>query len=103
VYTPDELGAADLDADVTPAIDGAGSRGEAIEPADANGAHATDTEEPTSDDLTGAALEGGYSAATVVELCRFFYDQPRLGELTAEQAAEMAGRLRLARIQGVSD
>jgi hypothetical protein len=54
-------------------------------------------------DLTDAALEGGYSAATVVALCRFFYDQPRLAELTDVQAAEMAARLRLARVQGVSE
>jgi hypothetical protein len=50
-------------------------------------------------DLTDAALEGGYSAATVVELCRFFYDQPRLAELTDAQSALMAGRLRLARVR----
>jgi hypothetical protein len=54
-------------------------------------------------DLTDAALEGGYSAATVVELCRFFYDQPRLAELTDAQSALMAGRLRLARVRGVTD
>ena len=32
-----------------------------------------------------------------------FYDQPKLTELRDEQAAEMAGRLRLARVQGVGD
>lgn len=38
-----------------------------------------------------------------MELCRFFYDRARLTELSDEEAVEMAGRLRLARIQGVSD
>jgi hypothetical protein len=50
-------------------------------------------------DLTEAALEGGYGAATVVELCRFYYDEPTLAELNDDQAVDMAGRLRLARVQ----
>jgi len=54
-------------------------------------------------DLTEAALEGGYGAATVVELCRFYYDEPTLAELNDDQAVDMAGRLRLARVQGVDD
>jgi hypothetical protein len=37
------------------------------------------------------------------ELCRCYYGQPRLIELTDERAAEMAGRLRLARVHGVGD
>ena len=54
-------------------------------------------------DLTEAALEGGYGAATVVELCRFYYDEPTLAELNDDQAVDMAGRLRLACVQGVED
>jgi hypothetical protein len=54
-------------------------------------------------DLTEAALEGGHGAATVVELCRFYYDEPTLAELNDDQAVDMAGRLRLARVQGVED
>ena len=40
---------------------------------------------------------------TVIELCRFYYDQPDLGALTATQAAEMADRLRYAQGVGVDD
>ena len=100
VYTPDELGADDPDADVTPADDAAPGPAAELESDDQeDGGPAL----RPADDLTEAALEGGYSAATVVELCRFFYDQPALTELSAEQATEMAGRLRLARVQRVSD
>jgi len=97
VYTPDELGLEDPDAHRAPepaplAEPGAGEQ----EPA-------ADTYPGVHPDLTEAALEGGYSAATVVALCRFFYDQSRLAELGDEQAVDMAGRLRLARVQGVDD
>ncbi len=34
---------------------------------------------------------------------RFYYDQPRPAELGVAQAAEMAARLRLARVQSLSD
>ena len=97
VYTPDDLGGQDADADVTPS-------GAAPPPADAGaegGERAGEGRVPVGD-LTDAAVEGGYSAATVVELCRFFYDEPRLTALTDEQAGDLAGRLRLARVQGVS-
>jgi hypothetical protein len=100
VYTPDELGAADQDADVAPA-DGP-TAGPDIQPASGDQGERA-PELPAAADLTEAALEGGYSVATVVELSRFFYDQPALTALRAEQATEMAGRLRLARIQGVGD
>src|SRR4051794_5265660 len=103
VYTPEELGVADHDADVAPDGERPVDDAEAAEPADAAGAEAPSAPDPVRGDLTDAALEGGYSAATVVELCRFFYDQPRLTELSDEQSIEMAGRLRLARVQGVSD
>ena len=44
------------------------------------------------------------ATATVVELCRFYYDQPDLAGLTATQAAEMADRLRYAQgVGGVDD
>jgi hypothetical protein len=95
VYTPDELGLEDADADVAPEP-----------PAEQAPAAASDGQAAATSprgDLTDAAVEGGYEAATVVELCRFFYDQPRLADLTDGQATEMAGRLRLARVQGIGD
>jgi hypothetical protein len=100
VYTPDELGVEDPDADVAPVVDGsaeaqpdaAPSRRD--EPADSLAARR---------DLTDAAVECGYEAATVVELCRFYYDQPDLQQLTARQAAEMAERLGAARTRGLTD
>jgi hypothetical protein len=107
VYTPDELGVEDPDADVTPvaaddaartaAPGGGDDDGDAATPADGGG------DDAPADRLTEVALECGYEPATVAELCRFFYDQPRPAELGEEQTAEMADRLRLARVQGVSD
>ena len=99
MYTPDELGLEDADADKAPDAPPpsgreAGETPEGVEGDSGPGAHA---------DLTEAALEGGYSAATVVELCRFYYDQPTLAELGDHQAVDMAGRLGLARVQGVDD
>ncbi|MEA2380303.1 MAG: hypothetical protein QOH72_274, partial [Solirubrobacteraceae bacterium] len=67
VYTPDELGVADADADVTPAAepladDGGASAARAnTEHGDRPRAVAQDEEAPAGD-LTAAALEGGYSA-----------------------------------------
>ena len=100
VYTPDELGVEDPDADIAPVVDGsaeaepdaAPSRRD--EPADSLAARRA---------LTDAAVECGYEAATVVELCRFYYDQPDLQQLTARQAAEMAERLGMARTRGLTD
>jgi hypothetical protein len=102
VYTPDELGVDDPDADVAPAVDGT-----------------TDAEDPAVDAgddredadvvaarlaaLTEAARECGVKLSTVIELCRFYYDQPRLEALSAVQAAEMADRLRYAHGVGVDD
>ena len=43
------------------------------------------------------------ATGTVVELCRFYYDQANLAALTATQAAEMADRLRYAQGVGVDD
>ena len=96
VYTPDELGVEDPDADVDPEVGGDGD-------ADAAVAADGDAAGRRRWNLTDAALECGYEPATVVELCRFFYDQPALAELADAQAAEMADRLRLARGRGVSD
>jgi hypothetical protein len=100
VYTPDELGMADADADTVASADGSAADAPTEGDGQDNAARQTN---PTAGDLTNTALEGGYSAATVVELGRFYYDQPRLTELSDEQATEMAGRLRLARVQGVGD
>jgi hypothetical protein len=103
VYTPDELGVDDPDADVSPDAHAAAEVEAAADAPPPPSADPTADQAPRSGDLIDAALEGGYSAATVVELCRFFYDQPRLTALSDEQASEMAGRLRLARVQRVSD
>jgi hypothetical protein len=102
VYTPDERGVTDADADI-PAVDEPPTDGAADAPATEHDGETGGEAAPAAGDLTDAALEGGYSAATVVELCRFFYDQPRLTDLTDDQATEMAARLRLARVQAVSD
>jgi len=89
VYAPDELELEDPDAHrapepAPPAGPGAAERGAANANA---GVHL---------DLIEAAREGGYRAATVVVLCRCYYDQPRLAELDDAQPVDMAGRLRLA-------
>jgi hypothetical protein len=109
VYTPDELGAAEPDADVAPASAGP-SPDQAPPPTAAaggdrrpHGGGLDDLEALRAGDLADAARDGGYAAATVVELCRFYYDQPALAELGEGPAAEMAARLRLARVQGISD
>jgi hypothetical protein len=96
LYTPDELGLDDADADVVPE-----PPDDQAPAATCDGPAATATT-PRSD-LTDATVEGGYEAATVVELCRFYYDEPRLADLADVQATEMAVRLRLARVQGIGD
>lgn len=53
--------------------------------------------------LTEAALACGYEPETVVELCRLYYGQPRLEQLTDEQVADMVARLREAHARGLSD
>ena len=103
VYTPDELDVEDSDADV-PGVDEPPPHAEAVAASDPGKSGGDGGEEaPQGGDLTDAALEGSYSAETVVELCRFYYDQPRPTRLSDEQAGEMAGRLRLARVRGVDD
>jgi hypothetical protein len=97
VYTPGELGVDDADADVAPVPDPPANAA-VQDPSGQERDAATDGQ----GDLTDAP-DGSYSPATVVELCRFFYDQPRLADLSDEQAAEMAARLRLARARGVGD
>jgi hypothetical protein len=101
VYTPDELGIDDPDADVAPVA-------EEDEPGETNPAALPpgDHEDPEVvaerlRALTDAAAECAVPADTVVELCRFYYDQPDLAALTAGQAAEMADRVRYARRVGV--
>ena len=97
VYTPDELGVEDPDAhSAREPAPPAGPEAEELEAA-------ADADGGVLPDLTEAALEGGYSAATVIDLCRFYCDQPCLAELDDAQAVDMAGRLRLARVQGVDD
>ena len=103
VYTPDELGVEDPDADIAPvAEDGDGSEptAEAASAGDQEDAEVV-TERLRA--LTEAPAECAVATDTVVELCRFYYDQPDLVALTATQAAEMADRLRYARGVGVDD
>jgi hypothetical protein len=103
VYTPDELGVEDPDADIAPVADeseGSEPTAEAASVGDQEDAEVV-TERLRA--LTGAATECAVAIDTVVELCRFYYDQPDLGALTATQAAEMADRLRYAQGVGVDD
>jgi len=101
VYTPDELGVEDLDADVAPAVDA----GEAAETAPVREDDREDAEVLAERlrALTEAAADCAIAIDTVIELCRFYYDQPDLAALNATQAAEMADRLRYAQGHGVDD
>jgi hypothetical protein len=103
VYTPDELGVEDPDADVAPI----GEEGEQGEPTPAQAAAGDQEDADVVAErvraLTDAAQECGVATDTVVELCRFYYDQPDLAALTRVQAAEMADRLRYARGVGIDD
>jgi hypothetical protein len=103
VYTPDELGVDDPDADIAPVADVA-------ETGDQEQAELAHGEQEDADivterlrALTDAATECSVATDTVIELCRFYYDQSDLAALTAVQAAEMADRLRYARDVGVDD
>jgi len=108
VYTPDELGSEDPDADVAPVappeLPGSGAEGST--PMEPNGGAASppdrDAAGAPADDLGAVAQECGYRSETVVALCRLFHDA-RPSELGEAQAAAMADRLRLARVRGVSD
>jgi hypothetical protein len=101
VYTPDELGVDDPDADVAPVAE----QPEAGEPAQAEAAAGDQEDAEIVAErlraLTDAAHECAVPTDTVVELCRFYYDQPDLAALTAVHAAEMADRLRYAKRVGV--
>jgi hypothetical protein len=103
VYTPDELGVDDPDADVAPI----GEDGEHGEPTPAAAAPGDQEDADVVAErvraLTEAAQECGVTTDTVVELCRFYYDQPDLAALSRVQAAEMADRLRYAERVGVDD
>jgi hypothetical protein len=103
VYTPDELGVDDPDADVAPV----GEDGERREPtpvaAAAGDQEDADVAAERLSGLTETAKECCVTTDTVVELCRFYYDQPDLTALTRVQAAEMADRLRYAKGVDVDD
>jgi hypothetical protein len=103
VYTPDELGVEDPDADIAPVAED----GEAGKPtSEAASAANQDEAEVVTERLralTEAAAECAVATDTVLVLCRFYYDQPDLAALTATQAAEMADRLRYAHGAGVDD
>src|SRR4051794_35106566 len=83
VYTLDELGAEQLDGDITPQSETEPVQGGEALDAGADAVTARRT-------LVDVAVDRGYSAATVVELCRFFFDQPDLRALTAAQAKATA-------------
>ena len=102
VYTPDELGVDDPDADIAPVAEGEEGNAPTSAAAAASGDQ-EDAEVVTERlrALTEAAKECAVATETVVELCRFYYDQPDLAALTATQAAEMADRLRYAHGVGV--
>jgi hypothetical protein len=101
VYTPDELGVDDPDADIAPVAE----EGEPDEPAPAETASGDQEDAEVVAErlraLTDAAEECAVPTDTVVELCRFYYDHADLAALTAVQAAEMADRMRYAQRVGV--
>ncbi|MEA2250043.1 MAG: hypothetical protein QOG70_285 [Solirubrobacteraceae bacterium] len=103
VYTPDELGVEDPDADIAPVT-------EPSELADAEPAAGVDSDQEEAEvvaerprALTDAASECAVSVDTVIELCRFYYDRAELEVLSSVQAAEMADRLRYAVGVGLDD
>jgi hypothetical protein len=103
VYTPDELGVEDPDADIAPVTE----EGEPDETMTAEVAagdqEAAEVVAERLRALTDAATECAVATDTVVDLCRFYYDQADLATLSATQAAEMADRLRYAQGVGVGD
>jgi hypothetical protein len=103
VYTPDELGIEDPDADIAPVA-------EEGEPGETNQAAVPAGDQEDAEvvaerlhALTEAAAECSVGTDTVIELCRFYYDQGDLAALTAVQSAEMADRVRYAHGAGVDD
>jgi hypothetical protein len=103
VYTPDELGVEDPDADIAPVTE----EGEPDETMTAEVAagdqEAAEVVAERLRALTDAATECAVATDTVVDLCRFYYDQADLATLSATQAAEMADRLRYAQGVGVGE
>jgi hypothetical protein len=104
VYTPDELGAPEPEPDMPPdpaAIEGrpASDTG----PPDAAGVRNPSGDALPPGDLAAAAHEGGYEPATVAELGRFYYGQPRAAALREQEAVELAARLRAAHRRELSD
>jgi hypothetical protein len=97
------LGVEDPDADVAP-VDQEGEQGEPTPAAAVAGDQEdADVVAERVRALNKTAQECGVTRSTVVELCRFYYDQPDLAALTAVQAAEMADRLRYAHGVGIDD
>jgi hypothetical protein len=103
VYTPDELGVDDPDADIAPVADGPQTDEGAQAEAEAGDQEDADVVAERLRALTEAAAECAVATDTVVELCRFYYEQPDLAGLSAVQAAEMADRIRYAGGVGVDD
>jgi hypothetical protein len=103
VYTPDELGVEDPDADVAPVGEDDDHGQTTPAPAAARDQEDDDVVAERVRALAETAQECGVATHTVVELCRFYYDQGDLAALTRVQAAEMADRLRYATGVGVDD
>jgi hypothetical protein len=102
VYTPDELGIDDLDVDIAPVAE-EGEPREAMPDVSASDQEDADIVAERLRALTEAAEECGVAGDTVVELCRFYYDQADLVALSGVQAAEMADRVRYAHRVGLDD
>jgi hypothetical protein len=100
VYTPDELGVQDPDADVDPV---GGREDEPVADSAFGGQEDADVVAERLRPLTEAAEECSITTDTVVELCRFYYDQADLEALSAVQVAEMADRIRYAHGVGLDD
>jgi hypothetical protein len=103
VYTPDELGVDDPDADIAPVADDGETEGRLPEAPQNGDQEEAEVVVERLRALTEAARECAVATGTVIELCRFYYDQPDLAALTATQAAEMADRLHYAQGVGVDD
>jgi hypothetical protein len=103
VYTPDELGVEDPDADIAPVDEPNQDPAAETAKTTSNGREDADVVAERLRELTEAAEECNVAAETVVELSRLYYDQGDLESLTAVQAAEMADRLRYAARVGLDD
>ena len=89
VYTPDELGVEDPDADIAPAAEEDAAGEPTPDEAAARDQEDAGVVTERLRALTEAAAECAVAADTVVALCSFYYDQADLAALTATQAADV--------------